>query len=71
MKITNKEAYQLMVKYSGDNGISILKTLVQAIGIENTTDLITESYTEKGVNVPEEFKDWMRQGLNYLTTLNK
>jgi hypothetical protein len=71
MKITNKEAYQLMVKYSGDNGISILKTLVQAIGIENTADLITESYTEKGVNVPEEFKDWMRQGLNYLTTLNK
>lgn len=69
--MTGKEAYELMVKYSGEEGLFMLREMVHNIGIEGTIVVIQNQYEKKGGVLSDEFKDWIRLSLNYMDEQNK
>ena len=61
--MTDKEAYELLVKYSGEKGLVMQREMLRNVGIDKTMKSILQNYK---VKVPDEFKIWMKQGLTYL-----
>lgn len=61
----DREAYELMCKYSGDEGLIKISEMVHLIGVEGAVKALCETYSEKGVELPEEFIAWMRQAISY------
>jgi hypothetical protein len=64
--MTDKEAYELLVKYSDEKGLIQQREMIRQIGVEETAKLILSQYKQK---VPDDFKLWMIQGLNYLSKM--
>lgn len=63
--MTDREAYELMCKYSGDEGLVKISEMVHLIGVDMTVIKLAETYSEKGIDLPEEFINWMRQAILY------
>lgn len=61
--MTDEEAYELLVKYSGRNGIAMQSEMLSHIGVEKTMDYLLSQYK---TGVPLEFEKWLFQGLTYL-----
>lgn len=61
--MSNEEAYELLVKYSGEQGILMQKEMLRQVGVKSTFEMIKKSYGKK---LPHEFKSWMKQALEYL-----
>jgi len=61
--MSDKEAYELLVKYSNEKSLIQQREMLRQIGIENTMNMIIEAY---GVPLSEDFKNWMFQALTYL-----
>lgn len=64
--MSDKEAYELLVKYSGKKGLIQLSEMIRHIGVERTAEIILKQYKQQ---VPDEFKEWMLQGLTYLSKM--
>ena len=62
--MTDKEAYELLVKYSGEKGLIQQREMIRQIGVEETAKLILSQFKQK---VPDDFKVWLMQGMNYLS----
>ena len=67
--MTDKEAYELLVKYSDEKALIMQREMIRNIGVERTANFIVNSYNQK---VPDAFKQWVLQALNHLnkTMLN-
>lgn len=66
--MTDKEAYELLVKYAGEKGIVLIKEMIHVAGIDKTLENIEWSYRKNGHKINQEFKDWQRQAFEYLST---
>ena len=64
--MTDKEAYELLVKYSDEKGLIQQREMIRQIDVEKTAEMILSQYKQK---VPADFKQWMIQGLNYLNKM--
>jgi hypothetical protein len=65
-QMTDKEAYDLLVKYSGEKGISLVKEMIHVAGIDKALENIEWAYKKNGQQITEEYRQWMRQAFNYL-----
>jgi hypothetical protein len=66
--MTDKEAYELMLKYGGEISISKAKEMIHLVGIEKATENIEWAYRkQKSEPMPNEFTDWIKQGLRYIS----
>lgn len=69
--MTDQEAYELMVKYSGNDGIARLQDMIHRVGVESTIDKVIEVYEGETKSIEPEFRNWMRQAINYLHKKNQ
>lgn len=70
-KMTDEEAYKLLVKYSGEQGISLIQEMIHVAGIDKAIENTIWAYEKRHFTVGQDFKDWMRQAFNYLITKTK
>lgn len=61
--MSNKEAYELLIKYSDEKSLIQQREMLRQIGVENTTNFIIQAYE---VPITEDFKNWIYQALSYL-----
>lgn len=64
--MTDKEAFELLVKYAGEKGIVLIKEMIHVAGIETAVENTVKSYENRHFKVGQDFKDWMRQAFEYL-----
>lgn len=64
--MTDKEAYELLVKHGGEKSISMIKEMIHVAGIEKALENTIWAYERQHKKVNQDFKDWMRQAFNYL-----
>lgn len=65
--MTDKEAYELLVKYSGgEQGLLKTKELVHVLGINEAVEMMAKVYKNAGKPLPPDFKEWMRQAFTYM-----
>lgn len=64
--MTDEEAYELLVKYSGEKGIVLIKEMIHIAGVDIALKNMERSYNKNGHEISNEFKDWMRQAFTYL-----
>lgn len=64
--MTDKEAYELLVKYGGEKSISLIKEMIHVAGIEKAIENSIWAFEKKKFKVDEDFKDWLRQAFTYL-----
>lgn len=67
--MSDKEAYELLVKYSGgEHTLTMIREMIHIAGIEiavkNT--LIAMSNQKKGKVIPEDFAAWVYQSFRYI-----
>jgi len=65
-RMTDREAYELLVKYSGEKGIVLIKEMIHVAGIDKALENMEWAYKKNGKEINQEFKDWMRQAFEYL-----
>lgn len=65
-KMTDIEAYELLVKYAGEKGIVLIKEMIHVAGVDVALKNMERSYNNNGHKISYEFKDWMRQAFDYL-----
>lgn len=69
--MSDKEAYELLVKYSGgEQGLLKTKELVHALGIDGAVSMMADVYKNAGKPLPLDFKEWMRQAFTYMSSLS-
>ena len=61
--MSDKEAYELLVKYSDEKSLIKQREMLRQIGVKNTLNMIIRAYE---VPLSEDFKNWMFQALTYL-----
>lgn len=61
--MSNKDAYELLIKYSDEKSLIQQREMLRQIGVENTTNFIIQAYE---VPITEDFKNWIYQALSYL-----
>ena len=61
--MTDKEAYELMVKYAGPQGVKMLTEMIHLVGVKKTVENIIKVWSGE---MPEDFKAWMFQGAKYI-----
>lgn len=64
--MTDKEAYELLVKYSGEKGIVLIKEMIHIGGIDMALKNMEQAYESSGQKIKGDFKQWMRQAFTYL-----
>lgn len=64
--MTDKEAYELLVKYGGEKSISMIKEMIHVAGIDKAIENTVWAYEKNHKKVDQDFKDWIRQAFNYL-----
>lgn len=64
--MTDKEAYELLVKYGGEKSIVMIKEMIHVAGVEKALENTIWAYERQYKKVNQDFKDWMRQAFNYL-----
>jgi hypothetical protein len=62
--MTDKQAYEILLKYSDEKSLIMQKEMVRQIGVNETAKMIQKAYGKK---LPADFKKWMKQGLKYLS----
>ena len=65
-QLTDKEAYELLFKYAGEKGISMIKEMIHIAGMEKALENMELSYKNSGQVIKGDFKAWMRQAFNHL-----
>lgn len=69
--MTDKEAYELLLKHSGEKGIVLIKEMIHVAGIDKAVENTVWAYEKRHFKVGQDFKDWMRQAFNYLVESTK
>lgn len=64
--MTDKEAYDLLLKHAGEQGISLTREMIHIGGMEKAIENTVKVYEEKYFKVGKDFKIWLRQAFNYL-----
>lgn len=64
--MTDKEAYELLVKYGGEKSISMAKEMIHIAGIEKAIENTIWAYEKQYKNTDQDFKDWIRQAYTYM-----
>ena len=64
--MSGKEAHDLLLKYcGGEKGLAMINAMIHSIGIEETVKTFTSEYKKKNMELPKDFKEWMRQSFEY------
>lgn len=61
--MTDKEAYDLMVKYGGPKVITMLTEMIHLVGVEQAVNNIIQVWPRE---MPDDFKFWMYQSACYI-----
>lgn len=69
--LTDREAFELMVKYGSEKSLSLINEMILVAGIETAINNIIKVYETKDPNTPEEMKQWIRQGVRFLHNKNQ
>jgi hypothetical protein len=65
--MTDKEAYDLFVKYSGgEKGILMVREMIHLVGVSKAVENMVVSYSKSGQIINGDFKEWMTQAFTYL-----
>lgn len=64
--MTNKEAYELLVKYGGEPSISMIKEMIHIAGIDVALKNTERAAANQGKPLNDDMKAWMRQAYTYL-----
>jgi hypothetical protein len=65
--MTDKEAYELLLKYcGGEKGLLMIKEMIHVAGIETATNNMIIVYEQNLGKIPDEFKQWIYQGFKYV-----
>jgi hypothetical protein len=64
--MTDREAYELLLRYSNEKTLIQEREMIRQIGAEETAKLILSMYEQE---LPEDFKTCVLQGLNYLSKM--
>lgn len=55
-----------MVKWGGEGSIVKIKEMIHIAGIDKAQENIEWAFKQKPHGLPEEFKEWITQGLRYI-----
>lgn len=70
--MTDREAFELVVKWGGEKSVLMIKEMIQVAGVETAANNIMKVYWQEGVILTEDYKDWIRQSVNYIASeMNK
>lgn len=69
--MTDKEAYELLVKYSGEQGIVMIKEMIHEVGIDKALENINKVYVSHGQPINNDIKWWIRQAFKYIVESTK
>jgi hypothetical protein len=70
-RMTDKEAYELLLKYSGEKEIVLIKEMIHVAGIDKAVENTIWAYEKLHFKVGQDFKDWMRQAFTYIVETTK
>ncbi len=70
--MTDLDAYELMLQScGGEKELSMIRMMIHTIGAKEAANEMSNVYKSKGVQIPEDFKQWMEQAFNYMNSKNK
>lgn len=70
--MTDKEAYELLVKYGGEQSILLIKEMIHVAGIDKALENTEKAASNQGKPMSDDMKAWMRQAYTYLLeTINQ
>lgn len=65
--MTDRECFELMLKYGGEKSLIMIKEMIHTAGEEVCANTMVKTYTDAfGGKVSEEFKDFLRRGVAYV-----
>ena len=65
-KMTDDEAFELLVKYGGEQSLSLIKEMIHEAGMDTAIENTVKVYEKRHKKVGQDFRDWLRQSFEYL-----
>ena len=65
--MTDKEAFELLLKYcGGEKGLTMIKNMIHLVGLHGAVSNMEKLYEKEHGKMPTDFKDWVYQSFRYL-----
>lgn len=65
--MTDKEAHELLIKYSGgEKGLAMVREMISIAGVDTAVKNTIISAEKSGKQLPEDFKYWIKQAYEYV-----
>ena len=70
--MTGKEAYEILVKYSGgEDSLLMVSEMIHIVGVDKTVEAIKKQLSNSGKHPDGKFYEWMKQGFEYMKSLQE
>lgn len=70
-KLTDKDCFEIMTRWGNEKILSMIKEMVAVSGEAKTADNIILTYEINGKSLPDEFKDFIKRGVAYMSNKSK
>ncbi|WP_315823032.1 hypothetical protein [Paraflavitalea speifideaquila] len=63
--MTDQEAFELMIKYGGEQSLLRINEMILVAGVEVATKNIIEVFKKHHGTIPPDVEEWIIQGVRY------